>query len=209
MMGVNFVTRHRTTKHETFGWDRIEHNHKYELAEEFVDVLQRLWAGMENLTYAGRSSWKLKDAYVTPRPLYGRPILVNATGSDAGVAYAGRYSDIIFITGPTGSKIENALASLPALTARVKQSALAFGRRLCTLLNPTIICRETEKGAWEYHDAIVEHIDREAVRGFRGRTGTRTLGKVALDAKQRQAARSAATSRSSGVHNRLSTISSD
>jgi len=164
--GINVVTGHRASEHEMFGWNRIEHDHRYELAEEFVEVLQRLWIETENLSYEGLSSWKLKDAYVTPRPLYGRPILVNATGSDAGIAYAGRYSDIVFITSPTGSQIEDALSSLPAHTARVKQSATNFGRSIRTLLNPTIICRETEKEAWEYHDAIVDHIDRDAIKGF-------------------------------------------
>lgn len=164
--GINMVTGHRASEHEMFGWERIEHDHRYELADEFVEVLQRLWTETEDLSYSGRSSWKLKDAYVTPRPLYGRPILVNATGSDAGISYAGRHSDIVFITSPTGSQIEDALASLPAHTARVKQTARNFGRQVRTLLNPTIICRATEKEAWDYHDAIVNHIDHEAVQGF-------------------------------------------
>lgn len=164
--GINVVTGHRAYEHEAFGWNRIEHDLRYELAEEFVEVLQRLWTEDENLTYSGRSSWKLNNAYVTPRPLYGRPILVNATGSDAGIAYAGRHSDIVFITSPTGSKIEDALESLPAHTARVKQSAIDNGRQIRTLLNPTIISRETEKETWEYHDAIVRNIDREALKAF-------------------------------------------
>lgn len=180
--GVNVVTGHRASEHEMFGWDRIEHDHRYELAEEFVEVMQRLWTETENLSYSGRSSWKLKDAYVTPRPLYGRPILVNATGSDAGIAYAARFSDIVFITSPTGSQIDDALTSLPAHTGRVKQSAESLGRRVRTLLNPTIICRETEKEAWEYHDAIVAHIDRGALfdrrdsdaHAWKGRIGRET-----------------------------------
>lgn len=164
--GINVVTGHRAVEHEMFGWERIEHDHRYELADEFVEILERLWSETENFSFAGRSSWKLKDAYVTPKPLYGRPVLVNATGSDAGVAYAARHSDIVFITSPTGSDIASALESLPAHAARVKQAARDVGRELRTLLNPMVVCRETEKEAWDYHDAIVSHADASSPKGF-------------------------------------------
>ena len=34
------------------------------------------------------------------KPRYARPLLVSATGSDAGIAYAARHSDVVFITSP-------------------------------------------------------------------------------------------------------------
>ena len=55
-------------------------------------------------------------------------MIVNATGSDAGIDFAARYSDIVFMTSPTGSEIESALASLPAHVARIKAEARAKGR---------------------------------------------------------------------------------
>ena len=87
-------------EHRAFGTEQIEHDRRYELAAEFVDVLQRLWREDEPLSFSGRSSWKLQDAYVTPKPRYARPLLVSATGSDAGIAYAARHSDVVFITSP-------------------------------------------------------------------------------------------------------------
>ncbi|WP_164096613.1 LLM class flavin-dependent oxidoreductase, partial [Serratia marcescens] len=84
----------------------IEHDRRYELAGEFIEVVQRLWSEDENFDFEGISSWKLKGAFVTPKPNFGRPVLVNATGSDAGIAFAGRYSDIVFITSPAGSDID-------------------------------------------------------------------------------------------------------
>ncbi len=104
-------------------------------------------------------------AYISPRPLYGRPILVNATGSDAGINFAGRHSDIVFITSPAGGDIESALASLPAHTARVKQSAINKGRQVRTLLNPLIVVRETEREAEAYAQAIIDQADRESIAG--------------------------------------------
>ena len=164
--GINVVTGHRAVEHEMFGWPRIEHDRRYELAAEFLEVVQRLWSDTENYSFEGESSWKLGGGFVTPKPNFGRPVLVNATGSDAGIAFAGRYSDIVFITSPTGADIDSALQSLPAHTKRVKDAARDVGRTVRTLLNPMVICRPTEKEAWELADRIVVHADQRSPQGF-------------------------------------------
>ncbi|CAB3730337.1 FMNH(2)-dependent dimethylsulfone monooxygenase [Paraburkholderia sediminicola] len=165
--GINVVTGHRAIEHEMFGWHRIEHDRRYELAAEFLDAVQQLWAQAENFSFAPElSSWKLDKAFVTPKPRYGRPLLVNATGSDAGIDFAARYSDIVFITSPAGSEIEGALAALPAHTARVKATAAKHGRKIRTLINPMVICRETAAEARAYRDAIVAHGDEGSFHRF-------------------------------------------
>ena len=136
--GINVVTGHRAVEHEMFGWKCIEHDHRYEIAAEFIEVLQRLWGDDENFSFEGKSSWKLSGAYVTPKPKYGRPVLVNATGSDAGISFAARYSDIVFITSPGGSDFATAIEVLPTHTQRVKQAARDIGREVQTLLNPMV-----------------------------------------------------------------------
>ena len=164
--GINVVTGHRAVEHEMFGWDRIEHDRRYELAAEFVEVLQRLWQDNENFSFEGQSSWKLRGGFVTPKPNFSRPVLVNATGSDAGIAFAGRYSDIVFITSPAGSDIESTLEALPAHTKKVKDAALQVGRRVRTLINPLVISRPTEKEAWALADEIIAHADTRTPKGF-------------------------------------------
>ncbi len=164
--GVNVVTGHRAHEHEMFGWPRIEHDRRYERAGELLAVVKQLWQATENLSYESRSSWRMTDAFVTPKPLFGRPILVNATGSKAGIDFAGRHSDIVFVTSPAGSDIDSATASLPAHTAEVKRAAGSYGRAVRTLLNPLVVCRETEREAQEYADAIVAHADGETMQGF-------------------------------------------
>jgi FMNH2-dependent dimethyl sulfone monooxygenase len=164
--GVNIVTGHRAVEHEMFGWSRIDHDRRYELAAEFLEIVQRLWSATEDFSYEGQR-WRLKDAFVTPKPAFGRPVIVNATGSDAGIDFAARYSDIVFMTSPTGSAIENALASLPAHAARIKAAARAKGREIRTLINPMVVCRETEAETRAYYQAIVDHADlATSPRGF-------------------------------------------
>ncbi|MBD2497398.1 LLM class flavin-dependent oxidoreductase [Nostoc sp. FACHB-280] len=187
--GINIVTGHRAVEHEMFGWNRIEHDHRYELAAEFVEVVQRLWNDDENFSFEGKSTWKLGGAFVTPKPKYGRPVLVNATGSDAGIAFAARYSDIVFITSPGGSDFASAIALLPAHTQRVKQAARDIGREVRTLLNPMVISRDTERETWDYHDAIVAYADSDAPLGFSrfDSDAHAWKGRVGKDAPKRRA----------------------
>lgn len=164
--GINVVTGHRAVEHEAFGWDRIEHDRRYALTAEFIEVVQRLWVDENPFSFAGESSWKLKNAFVTPKPRFGRPVLVNATGSDAGIAYASRYSDVVFITSPGASDFAGAIEALPAHVARVKQAAKSQGREVRTLLNPMVISRATEAETAEYYNAIVAHQDFRTPEGF-------------------------------------------
>ncbi|WP_028203694.1 LLM class flavin-dependent oxidoreductase [Paraburkholderia nodosa] len=165
--GINVVTGHRAVEHEMFGWNRIEHDRRYEMAGEFLDAVQQLWAQPDNFSFEPElSDWRLQGAYVTPKPRYGRPLLINATGSDAGIDFGARYSDVVFITSPAGPQIDRALEALPAHTARVKAAARAYGREVRTLINPMVICRETSAEARAYHDAIVAHADEGSFHRF-------------------------------------------
>ena len=164
--GVNIVTGHRAVEHEMFGGERIEHDRRYALAGEFFDVVQRLWGETENYSFEGQSPWRLKDAYVTPKPQFGRPLLVNATGSEAGIDFAAQYSDIVFITSPGGAHIDSALDTLPAHTAAVRCAAEARGRRVRTLINPIIVCRDTEREAHDYARQIVATSSRTGKQDY-------------------------------------------
>jgi FMNH2-dependent dimethyl sulfone monooxygenase len=154
--GVNVVTGHRTVEHEMFGWPQIEHDRRYELADEFLAVVQHLWAADENSSYTGES-WQMKGAYVTPKPLFGRPIIVNATGSGAGIDFAAKNSDIVFISSPTGTAFETAMAALPDHVAKVKAAARDAGREVRVIINPMVILAETDEAASDYAEAIIAH----------------------------------------------------
>jgi len=155
--GINIVTGHRAVEHQMFGWNRIEHDKRYEMAGELFDVVNSLWGETENLTYEGRvSPWKLENAWITPKPLYGRPVLVNATGSPAGIDFATHYSDLIFITSPGGADIQSALETLPDHIATIKNAAKATGRTVKTLINPVIVSRDTPEETEAYLQRIVD-----------------------------------------------------
>lgn len=163
--GINVVTGYSPREARMFGGQHIEHDCRYEMAGEFVDILCRLWGESENLTMQGKF-WSLEQAFVTPKPRYGRPLLVNATGSPAGIDYAARHSDLVFITSPAGHEIDAAIEVLPAHNAAIKAAGAKRGRTLRTIINPMIVCRETDREARRYHQAIIEAADRGAIEGF-------------------------------------------
>jgi FMNH2-dependent dimethyl sulfone monooxygenase len=166
--GVNLVTGNALKEPVMFGMDRIEHDTRYAMADEFVTVLKRLWTEDENLTHES-PHWTLRDAFVTPKPLYGRPILVNATGSAAGFGYAAKHSDLVFITSPAGAEIEAALDALPDHVAALRAAAAAEDRSIRTIINPMIVSRDTDREATAYLQAILAAEDVGAVDGFVGR----------------------------------------
>jgi dimethylsulfone monooxygenase len=166
--GLNVVTGFVPSEARMFGNEQIAHDARYEMAGEFTDLMEALWASSENLTMTGQY-WKLIDAYVTPKPRFGRPLLVNATGSPAGIAYAARHSDLVFITSPGGGHVDAAITALPQHNAEIKAKAAEFGRKVKTIINPMIICRQTNREAQAYYDSIVAAADVEAIEGFVGR----------------------------------------
>ncbi|TEA12710.1 FMNH(2)-dependent dimethylsulfone monooxygenase [Colletotrichum sidae] len=167
--GINVVTGHRAVEHEMFGRQRIEHDERYQMAGELFDVIHSLWGETENVSYRGRvSPWRLENAWVTPKPQFGRPILINATGSPAGIEFAAQYSDFIFVTSPGTAHIESALETLPAHIASIREAVTAKGRSVKILINPIIVSRDTPEEAWEYANNIV--------KGIEVHTGTNKFG---------------------------------
>jgi dimethylsulfone monooxygenase len=182
--GINVVTGYAPSEARMFGGEQIEHDRRYEMAGEFTDILNRLWGETEDLTLRGKF-WSIENAFVTPKPRFGRPILVNATGSPAGIDYAAAHSDLVFITSPAGHEIDPALAALPAHNAVIKAAGAARGRQLRTT-------RRSSMRPTAVQSRASSRISAAATRSPGRRTATRT-------------APSAATSRSSAAPNTWST----
>lgn len=165
--GLNLVTGFRPHEMGMFGLETIPRDRRYAMAAEFTEMLDRLWREDANITWRGEH-WVLNDAYVSPKPANGRPIMVSAGSSEAGLAYAAQYSDLIFITSPGGADLTAALETLPAHTDHIRRLAADQGRTVKTVINPHIICRETEREVEEVCRTIIEGEDSGAVDGLMG-----------------------------------------
>src|SRR5690606_30475133 len=93
----------------------VEHDKRYEIAEEFVDVVRGLWntwdlgavvADRETGEYVDSSKihflnhkgkrFSVKGPLNIERPPYGNPLLIQAGGSDAGQELSARTAHIVF-----------------------------------------------------------------------------------------------------------------
>jgi FMNH2-dependent dimethyl sulfone monooxygenase len=163
--GINVVTGYKPSEYRMFGLKPIEHDLRYEMADEFTTIMKRLWTEDEELSFDGRF-WKTERAFLAPKPGVRQPFLVNAASSPAGLNYAAKHSDLIFITSPAGADPEAACAALPAHNARIKALARGFGREVKTIINPHVICRPTEREARVAYDSILANEDTEAADNF-------------------------------------------
>ena len=163
--GINVVTGYKPSEYRMFGLEPIEHDRRYVMADEFTTIMERLWCEDEELTFDGRF-WKTERAFLAPKPGLRRPFLVNAASSPAGLDYAAKHSDLIFITSPTGADPVQARGSLPAHIAKIKALARGYGREVKTIINPHVICRSTEREARAAYEAILEHQDPVAADNF-------------------------------------------
>ncbi len=163
--GLNVVTGYKESEFRMFGLKPIPHDQRYEMAAEFTTIMQRLWSEDEELTYKGRW-WQTDGAFVAPKPVNRSVVMVNAGSSPAGIDYATSHSDLIFVTSPGGADPGEACKTLPAHIKQIRQAARAKKRKVKIMINPHVICRDTEKAARAQYQRILDQRDDTALGNF-------------------------------------------
>lgn len=74
----------------------------------------------------------------------------------------------VFITSPGGANLKAALETLPAHNKKIQGLASAESREVRTVINPHVVCRDTEREVKQIIDAIYEGEDAVAVDTFLG-----------------------------------------
>jgi FMN-dependent oxidoreductase (nitrilotriacetate monooxygenase family) len=139
--GWNIVTTSTPLVATNFGQDRHPAKaDRYARADEFVDVVQRVWDGWADDALVGdreRGLWgdrgklhpphfhgqyyDVEGTLPFPRSPQGRPVLVQAGQSAGGISLAARYAEMVFSAQPT-------LADAAAFRSELRQQAAAAGR---------------------------------------------------------------------------------
>ena len=111
----NAVTSSGAAAGENFGRTHPTHDARYEVAEEFVDVVRGLWdcwddgavvadrgtgqyvdeAKVRALNHEGRF-FRVKGPMTTARCPQGRPVIIQAGSSEPGLALAARTAEVVF-----------------------------------------------------------------------------------------------------------------
>jgi len=160
--GLNIVVGWNEGEFEMFGVKQRDHEQRYEYAQEWIDVIKKVWSDQEDFDFSG-AYINLKGVRGKPKP-FGetRPLIMNAGASPVGQAFAIRNCDAFFLQASRTS-----LQQTAQYVSTAKDQARQQGRELGVYTVGVITCRPTEKQAKDYyHHSIVEHADWAAVDGI-------------------------------------------
>jgi FMN-dependent oxidoreductase (nitrilotriacetate monooxygenase family) len=138
-IGWNIVTSYLPNAARNFGFDReVPHDDRYRFADEYLDVLYKLWEGSwdDDAVIADRDARVFSDPskvryidhvgerhrvagphLVHPSP-QRTPVLFQATGSPAGIEFAGKHAEAVFTGGRTAEDFQRAAGGLRHAAAR-------------------------------------------------------------------------------------------
>lgn len=163
-VGWNIVTSYLPNAARNHGLpDEVEHSTRFEIADEYLDVLYKLWEGSwdDDAIIADREHNVFADpAKIRPIDHVGKhfkvegphlpspsrqrtPVLFTATQSADGIAFAGKHSEVVFTGGGTPDAVKQLVADL-------KQAAVDAGRTrddLKVITTAGVIVAPTEEEA--------------------------------------------------------------
>jgi dimethylsulfone monooxygenase len=160
---LNLVTGWFSPEMDMFGITLLDHDSRYEMAEEWAQIAIRLWTDPEPFDFNGRF-YQMKKAELAPKPVQRpRPPLMSAAGSERGRRFAAQYADICFIAPDTHDP--------DALKAKVDSyrsfARGEYGREIQVWSNAYIYHGDTEadgKALW--HHAVREMGDWACVQNM-------------------------------------------
>jgi alkanesulfonate monooxygenase len=135
-------------------WSKEE---RYEIMDEEVSILKALWTQGDGRTDWNGKYYTLKQAELNPKPYQKpHPGFYLGGGSQQAWELSAKHSDVHLFWGDTYETIAQQMKTLREMAGKHgRADKLGFGMRL------QIICRETEKEAWDAADALVCNVGAE------------------------------------------------
>ncbi|MET1033780.1 MAG: NtaA/DmoA family FMN-dependent monooxygenase, partial [Arthrobacter sp.] len=183
--GWNIVTSYLANAARNFGLtDQIEHDARYRIADEYLDVLYKLWEGswddgavledraarvysdparVRYVNHAG-PNFAVAGPHLVAPSAQRTPVLFQATGSPAGVAFAGKHAEVVFTGGRTA-------ADFRANAARIGEAARAHGRARADvkcIVQAGVVVGRTEEEATRKRDLYRRHSSVEGILAHGG-----------------------------------------
>ncbi len=178
-IGWNIVTGYLDSAARSMGFEKLpEHDARYDAAEEYLEILYKLWEGswdddavlrdrnrgifadaskVRAVSHQGRY-YKMEGIHLTEPSPQRTPLLFQAGASARGQDFAARHAECVFIAGPTP---QSARPTVDALRAKT----LANGRgedaiKVLSLI--TVVVGRTENEAQEKLEDYRRHASVEA-----------------------------------------------
>jgi FMNH2-dependent dimethyl sulfone monooxygenase len=157
---LNIVTGWNKPEIDMFGAEMLPHDERYEMAEEWLAIIKRLWTEDDEFDHAGKY-YRINKGYLQPKPIQKPyPVIMNAGGSERGRHFACKHCDLAF-TALGAPSFEQNKAQVDAYRKLAREE---YGREVAVWTSANIIQAETEAEARRFSDYIVhEKGDWEAV----------------------------------------------
>ena len=157
---INIVTGWNKPEIDMFGVEMLPHDARYDMAEEWLHIVKRLWTEDEEFDHQGKY-YKIVKGYLQPKPIQQPyPAIMNAGGSERGRHFACKYCDLVF----TALGSPDFAANEAQVAAYRKLAREEYGREVAIWTSANIIQAETEQEARRYQDYLVrEKGDWDAV----------------------------------------------
>lgn len=148
-MGWNIVSGHLRGEHRALGIPQLEHDARYDHADEYMEVCYRLWDGVGEAairadrctgTYADPAEVEVIDfegehfrCRAVPPTLpsrQGRPVLFQAGSSGRGQQFAMKHADVVFAIQPRAEgmvKFVKGVKEVAAASGRASAPGVTFG----------------------------------------------------------------------------------
>jgi FMN-dependent oxidoreductase (nitrilotriacetate monooxygenase family) len=188
-VGWNIVTGYLDSAAKAMGLrEQVEHDRRYDQADEYLEVLYKLWEGSwengavlndpQQRIYAQpekvhkvehKGEFYQVEGYHLCEPSPQRtPVLFQAGSSDRGLLFAGRHAECVFISGQNKP-------STKVQVDKVRASAVEAGRNpedIKVFMGLNVIVGDTEEAAWAKHAEYLSYASAEAgVAHFSASTG--------------------------------------
>jgi alkanesulfonate monooxygenase len=138
-MDINIVPGGIQGEFEKMG-ESIDHDTRYERAEEFIDALRQLWKSPEPIVYSG-DHVRLNGVHCSPGPIGEGPKFYLGGASPAALRLAGHQSDVYLAwIAPT--------ESIAKFIQNARNQFTEAGRPSSFGLRSHIVMRESEEDAW-------------------------------------------------------------
>ncbi len=178
-IGWNIVTGYLDSAARAMGFDKLpEHDARYDAAEEYLEILYKLWEGSwdddavlgdkARAVFADPSKvravkhdgpyYKMEGIHLSQPSPQRTPLLFQAGASARGQDFAARHAECVFIAAPTPQAARPTVAAL-------KHKAAASGRgvdALRVLGLVTVVVGRTEKEAFDKLEDYRRHASVEA-----------------------------------------------
>lgn len=179
-VGWNVVTSYLPNAARNFGLDEeVPHDERYARADEYLDVLYKLWEGswdddavindrergiftdpskVRYIDHVGDRHRVAGPHIVHPSP-QRTPVIFQATGSPAGIEFAGRHAEVVFTGGRTSEEFRKAADGMRE--AAVRHGRLADDVKFIAMAG--VIVGRTEEEAQDKWRLYQQHTSLDGI----------------------------------------------